>query len=229
MSEESVRFYLANLLLALDYIHEQGIIHRDVKPNNLLFADNGYLRLTDYGISATTSEKKTTSSLKSGTVPYMAPEIFCKVSRHNYLVDIYASGITAFELLYRKVPYERGLKQAAPFIEKAKADKLAPPPEGYDLNFATLGASAQQPSEGCKEVLSAMTHIFPWCRLGNASGMKGGVKDVLAHAFFNDIDCEALLAQKIPAPIRPDERGGAVAQQQEDALDLFKDNSDTIT
>ena len=50
-NEEEVRFLVACLIAALEYCHAQGVVHRDVKPENLVFESSGYLRLTDFGIS----------------------------------------------------------------------------------------------------------------------------------------------------------------------------------
>jgi serine/threonine protein kinase len=223
ITESIAQFYIANVLLGLKHIHDQRIIQRDIKPDNLLLADNGYLKLTDFGISASTSKQSTTTSMKSGTLRYMAPEMFCKIPRHNYLVDIYATGIVMFELLYRKVPYDRGLKQAGPFVDKAKKEDPQPTeiPKGYDIKFIDLPATKSQPSDDCKNAVEQMTHVWPWRRIGVAGGMDGGVKEVLDHAFFKNIDCNAILAQTLPAPIVPDADGRAVAQQTEDVMDLF--------
>lgn len=219
LPEKSCKFYTGNLLLALQHLHKHHIIHRDVKPDNLLLTDNGYLKISDFGISAKLNEKTTTTSMKSGTIPYMAPEMFCTISRHTYMVDIYAAGIVLFELLYKKVPYERGLRQAGPFVDKAKQTKPTQAPPGYELRFADLHVTKSKPTEECQDFLNQVTHIYPWQRIGS----NDGVKQVLDHTFFKDLDCEALLAQTLEAPILPDVNGQAVHQQGEDVLDLFED------
>ena len=50
-SEEQVRFFVACIVIGLEYVHNKGIIHRDIKPENLVFEQNGYLRITDFGIA----------------------------------------------------------------------------------------------------------------------------------------------------------------------------------
>ena len=74
-TEEDVKFYLAELALALDHLHGLGIIYRDLKPENILLDSEGHIKLTDFGLSKESifEEKKTYSFC--GTVEYMAPEV----------------------------------------------------------------------------------------------------------------------------------------------------------
>ena len=65
-SEEESKFFIACLLLGLEYIHSNNIIHRDIKPENLVFDDNGYLRITDFGVAKI--RKEDNSSETSGTL-----------------------------------------------------------------------------------------------------------------------------------------------------------------
>lgn len=72
-SEEQTRFFLACLLLCLEYVHNKGVIHRDIKPENLVFDERGYLRLTDFGIARVWNPENAKDT--SGTPGYMAPEV----------------------------------------------------------------------------------------------------------------------------------------------------------
>ena len=74
-SEEQVQFFIACLLLSLEYVHNKGIIHWDIKPENLVFENNGYLRLTDFGIARVWNPDNSKDT--SGTPGYMAPEVMC--------------------------------------------------------------------------------------------------------------------------------------------------------
>lgn len=88
--------------MALQYLHQNGIIHRDVKPENLVFDKDGYLRLTDLGVARL--NKDSVANDTSGTPGYMAPEVMCRME-HSFPVDFYAVGVIAYELLIGKRPY----------------------------------------------------------------------------------------------------------------------------
>ena len=72
-SEEQTRFFISNMIYALNYIHDNNVIHRDIKPENLVLDENGYVRITDFGIAKENLEDN--SSETSGTPGYMAPEV----------------------------------------------------------------------------------------------------------------------------------------------------------
>ena len=94
-SEEQSRFFICNVLVALEYIHSQDIIHRDIKPENLVLDENGYARITDFGIAKKNSEKNKMKGDTSGTPGYMAPEIMRGIV-HSFEVDFFAVGIVAY-------------------------------------------------------------------------------------------------------------------------------------
>lgn len=75
-SEEKTRFFIACIIEALEYIHNKSIIHRDIKPENLVFDSNGYLKITDFGISRIWNPDNAKET--SGTPGYMAPEVMCR-------------------------------------------------------------------------------------------------------------------------------------------------------
>ena len=87
---------------ALDYVHRQGIVHRDVKPSNILLGSDGNARLSDFGIAARIGE--TPPAVGVGTAAYLAPE---QVSQEpaDARSDIYSLGIVMFEMLTGRVPF----------------------------------------------------------------------------------------------------------------------------
>ncbi|CAK9299254.1 unnamed protein product [Gordionus sp. m RMFG-2023] len=107
--EPLVKLYICELSLALDYLQKNRIIHRDVKPDNIILDEQGHVHLGDFNIAA---EVKGSSELRSlsGTKPYMAPEIFkcalCEGCGYSYNVDWWSLGICAYEILYKKRPFE---------------------------------------------------------------------------------------------------------------------------
>ena len=101
-NEKQNKFIIGCLLLGLEYIHSQNILHRDIKPENLLFDENGYLHITDFGIASkyVLNNKNNTS----GTLGYIAPEVLNQ-RNHTYSIDYYAIGIITYEMAYGHRPY----------------------------------------------------------------------------------------------------------------------------
>ena len=101
-TEEEAKFIIACVFLGLEYLHSHSIIHRDIKPENLVIDENGYVRITDLGISR--QFRPNNASDTSGTPGYMAPEVLCR-QNHTYSVDHFALGVIAYELMLRSRPY----------------------------------------------------------------------------------------------------------------------------
>lgn len=93
-------FFIACIVLSLEYVHTNGILHRDIKPENLVFDNKGYLRVTDFGIARVW--KPDNSADTSGTPGYMAPEVMCR-QNHGVAADYYAVGVIAYECMIGKV------------------------------------------------------------------------------------------------------------------------------
>lgn len=75
-SEPETKFFICCIIVALEYLHKNGVIHRDIKPENLLLDEQGYVRLTDFGISRLYGPENASDT--SGTPGYMAPEVMCR-------------------------------------------------------------------------------------------------------------------------------------------------------
>ena len=101
-SEEQTRFFIANMIYALQYIHGHNVIHRDIKPENLVLDEKGYVRITDFGIAK--ENMPDNSSETSGTPGYMAPEVM-KAKNHSFPVDFFAIGVIGYEFMLGKRPY----------------------------------------------------------------------------------------------------------------------------
>ena len=104
-SENQIKFLISNIILSLEYIHNQGIIHRDLKPENLLFDNEGYLHLTDFGISKIYNSENTKIFDISGTPGYISPEII-KREPQNFVSDFFGLGVIVYELIFGKRPFE---------------------------------------------------------------------------------------------------------------------------
>lgn len=103
----TVKFIGAQIILALEFLHDKGFLHRDLKPENILIDDEGYIRLADFGISKDLTELNTSDSAIVGTHEYMAPEVLSKSKHRNgFQVDWWALGILLYELYYKKTPFK---------------------------------------------------------------------------------------------------------------------------
>jgi Protein kinase domain len=107
MSEKEAIDTMDGILRGLNCAHEQGIVHRDVKPSNILVDSTGRARITDFGIAIRAGEMRLTSTGISavGTAEYMSPEQIRKPGSINHLADVYSAGIVLFEMLTGDVPF----------------------------------------------------------------------------------------------------------------------------
>lgn len=100
------KFYAAQIVSSLIYIHSRYLIYRDLKPENILIADNGYIKIADFGFVKRLCPWDRTSTF-CGTPEYMAPEIVRNLP-YSQAVDWYALGIILYELIYGRTPFNGG-------------------------------------------------------------------------------------------------------------------------
>ncbi|XP_020798440.1 serine/threonine-protein kinase 32A [Drosophila serrata] len=107
-SEQSVALLVCELGSALEYLQTQRVVHRDIKPDNILLDDAGHAHLTDFNI-ATRLQKDALACSMSGTKPYMAPEVFLcaldEVAGYSYPVDWWSLGVVAYEMRCNNRPF----------------------------------------------------------------------------------------------------------------------------
>ena len=117
-NDSTARFYVACVILAFDYLHEKGVIYRDLKPENLLLDSSGYIKLTDFGFAKKLAVEEKAWTF-CGTPEYVAPEIITNKS-HDYRADIWSLGILVFELLTGAPPFTNKANPAQVYPEILK-------------------------------------------------------------------------------------------------------------
>ncbi|XP_027722474.1 ribosomal protein S6 kinase alpha-3 isoform X1 [Vombatus ursinus] len=181
-TEEDVKFYLAELALALDHLHSLGIIYRDLKPENILLDEEGHIKLTDFGLSKESIDHEKKAYSFCGTVEYMAPEVVNRRG-HTQSADWWSFGVLMFEMLTGTLPFQgKDRKETMTMILKAK-----------------LGMP-QFLSPEAQSLLRMLFKRNPANRLGAGPD---GVEEIKRHSFFSTIDWNKLYRREILPPFKP--------------------------
>lgn len=174
-------FYIAQIVLALQYLHQRRYVYRDLKPENILIDEVGYLRLVDFGFAKPIGDDGKTYTL-CGTPEYLAPEVI-KCRGYGLAIDWWALGVLSFEMHVGYPPfYDENPFQLYEIILRNK------PVYPADLNPIAV------------DLISRFLVLDPAYRLGN---MKAGAEEIKAHPYFSNLNWELLLAKRIPAPYVP--------------------------
>ncbi|XP_017247652.1 probable serine/threonine protein kinase IRE4 isoform X2 [Daucus carota subsp. sativus] len=204
LEEDVARVYIAELVLALEYLHSLEIVHRDVKPDNILIAHDGHIKLTDFGLSkiglmnrtndlsgyetneyaplkANNENSKKGAEDRSqqsavGTPDYLAPE-FLLGSKHGYAADWWSVGIILYELITGIPPFTG--EHVEIIFDNILNRKIPWPPVPKDM------------SSEAQDLIDRLLLLDPNQRLGAQ-----GSSEVKAHPFFRGINWESLALQK---------------------------------
>ena len=103
-TEDVARYYLAEILLALEDMHSREIIYRDLKPDNIVFDEKGHAMVTDFGLAKTDVPNNNAAKSVCGSPAYLAPEML-KRQGHGKSVDWYLLGVLFYEMLVGIPPY----------------------------------------------------------------------------------------------------------------------------
>ncbi|XP_039738223.1 ribosomal protein S6 kinase alpha-2 [Pteropus medius] len=181
-TEEDVKFYLAELALALDHLHSLGVIYRDLKPENILLDEEGHIKITDFGLSKEAIDHDKRAYSFCGTIEYMAPEVVNRRG-HTQSADWWSFGVLMFEMLTGSLPFQgKDRKETMALVLKAK-----------------LGMP-QFLSPEAQSLLRALFKRNPCNRLGAGSD---GVEEIKRHPFFATIDWNKLYRKEIKPPFKP--------------------------
>lgn len=155
--------YLMQICEGLHSAHEKGVVHRDVKPENLFICADGVVKIMDFGIARSSKVMpKTAVGTIGGTAEYMAPEQINNFSEAGPAADQYSLGIVAYEMLTGSVPFVHS--QLMPLLMMHLNDRVAPlsdlvpevPPE---LEAIVLRMLAKHPSERFESCLAVWEHL----------------------------------------------------------------------
>ncbi|KAL1903347.1 Serine/threonine kinase [Sporothrix stenoceras] len=174
-TEEAVRFWIAELGCALRYVHGQGIIHRDVKPDNVLLDADGHVHLTDFNVASDIVPGRTLTS-KSGTLAYLAPEVYSGRG-YDFRADWWSLGVTFYECIYSKRPFEGNTESS-----------LGATIQNAQPNFPITSPPVSLP---CLYAIRDALHPDPDQRLGATW------ESFTQHEFFAPIDFIALERKEI--------------------------------
>ena len=104
-TEEHCKYVCYKTLMGLNYLHKRGIMHRDIKSDNILISSNGEVVLADFGYAVQLTQKNKNRESKVGTVCWMAPEMIAAQKNYTDKVDIWSFGIFVLELADKEPPY----------------------------------------------------------------------------------------------------------------------------
>lgn len=182
-TEDRAKFYIAELVLALEHLHDNDIVYRDLKPENILLDANGHIALCDFGLSKANLNNDGTTNTFCGTTEYLAPEVLLDESGYTKMVDFWSLGVLIFEMCCGWSPfYAENTQQMYKNIAwgKVRFPKEVLSPEG-------------------RSFVKGLLNRNPKHRLGSIND----ARELRAHAFFNDIDWNLLKAKSIPPPFKP--------------------------
>lgn len=176
LPEASIRFYAAEIILALESLHSQGIVYRDLKPRNVLLRSTGHLVLTDFGLCRFLNKNPSdTIKGRAGTKGYLAPEAI-NGEEYRFSVDFFSLGATLYKLATKKLPF------------------------GKTENFGSRQVKWSTVPRGLAELLQALMALDPNQRLGCGAD---GWLEVKRHRFFHGMDWEESSKQAYKPPFLP--------------------------
>ncbi|CAO3598783.1 unnamed protein product [Absidia cylindrospora] len=186
LKEMQVRFYIADLVCALEYLHQRRIAHRDIKPDNILLDASGHAHLSDFNIATQFHANKPQRFSRAGSLAYMSPEIVGKQG-YSTFVDWWSLGVTAFELLFGKRPFTG--KTNDQVTDAILNDDLVFPDDATEIV-----------SQDCMDVLQGLLTKSPHRRYGCGSN---GIYKLKNHPWFQGIDWQAMVQKTAIPPFRP--------------------------
>ena len=190
LTEDLVRFYAAQVAIALQHLHEYGMAYRDLKPENILIDEDGYIKLCDFGASVHFQGTKKESTF-AGSPEYASPEMISQEG-HTIMSDWWSFGILIYELLYGITPFFN--------MDKNRMYELI---EVGELKFPKTikiegNSKPLKVSEEAKGLITKLLEKNPGSRLGRT-----GLNEIKSHPFFASLNFDHIKSKKLKAPFKP--------------------------
>uniref|UniRef100_A0A7N8XAW5 non-specific serine/threonine protein kinase n=1 Tax=Mastacembelus armatus TaxID=205130 RepID=A0A7N8XAW5_9TELE len=181
-SEDRTRFYGAEIVSALDYLHSAKIVYRDLKLENLMLDKDGHIKITDFGLCKEGITDTATMKTFCGTPEYLAPEVL-EDNDYGRAVDWWGLGVVTYEMMCGRLPFYN--QDHEKLFELILMEEIKFP--------RTLSADA-------KSLLSGLLIKDPNKRLG---GGPDDAKEIMRHSFFGTVDWQDVYDKKLVPPFQP--------------------------
>ena len=176
-SEEKAKFYAAEIVLGLNYLHENNCIYRDLKPENVLIDLSGHIKLTDFGLSKICDDFPCKTKTFCGTPEYLAPEILFQ-NDYGIEVDWWSLGVIIYEMISGYLPFR--------IIQNEKITKNI-----YKQKIKMFNHFSSE----AKSLIKKLLEYNPKKRIG--------YEKIISHPFFKGIDWDKVKNKKITPPFVP--------------------------
>ncbi|KAJ0159964.1 Serine/threonine-protein kinase SCH9 [Colletotrichum tanaceti] len=181
--ERRAKFYIAELILAIQHLHNNDIVYRDLKPENILLDANGHIALCDFGLSKANLTKNDTTNTFCGTTEYLAPEVLLDESGYTKMVDFWSLGVLVFEMCCGWSPF---------YAEDTQ--------QMYkNIAFGKVRFPRDTLSQEGRNFVKGLLNRNPKHRLGATDD----AEELKRHPFFADIDWDLLAKKLITPPFKP--------------------------
>lgn len=181
--EERARFYVAELILALEHLHKYNIVYRDLKPENILLDATGHVALCDFGLSKADLRPDELTTTFCGTTEYLAPEILLDEQGYSKIVDFWSLGVLLFEMCCGWSPF---------YAEDTQ--------QMYkNICFGKIRFPKGVICEDGKQFVKGLLNRNPKHRLG----AQRDAEELKDHPFFKSIDWKALALKQVTPPFKP--------------------------
>eukprot|EP00826_Nyctotherus_ovalis_P001611 TRINITY_DN10269_c0_g13_i1.p1 TRINITY_DN10269_c0_g13~~TRINITY_DN10269_c0_g13_i1.p1 ORF type:complete len:701 (-),score=112.04 TRINITY_DN10269_c0_g13_i1:759-2861(-) len=181
LSEVQAKFYFAEVLLGIEYVHARGIVYRDLKPENILLDIDGHVCLADFGLSKDGMNLNNVTNSFCGSPEYMSPEVL-EQKGHTLTVDYYCLGALIYEMIVGLPPHYSTDRE--------------------EMYRGILHDEAEMPntfSDPLKDFLQRLLVKSPKHRLG----AEQGIRELKEHPWCADIDWSAYRKRKVEPPFKP--------------------------